>query len=477
MQKFNKKICYITSRFPPLQTETYTVREVQALEHMGMDVTIFSRENMTGRQDAYSSPNVSAPIINLPERSVIDDSTLLDAIDLHSPEKLLAVLQSDPKLKECAESLVSAFAQYHQLPSYKKARSQLTSNMAMPQSTLNQGQHVLMFLQGLCVAKYMEENHISVAYAQSFSRPAQIADYASLIAKKRIPWVTAGHNTDTVILNDDEIRYRFAHADGITAEAEVARNAFSRAGVDVSKVPVIFRGIDTDVFSPAAVKLPNKRLELVSVSRAIEKKGLAFLLQALALIPDEIPIHVTYIGDGPLFEELKVQAATLGVSSKISFIGHLSSQEKIVPYLQQADAFVSSCIGIDDGVAMDHADGPKKEATDGLPTVILEAASTGLPVITTNIGGAKEVIEEGYNGYVVEERNPQQLVNAICDLARNPDKRNQMSQNARGKVVENFDYRTSQQPLIKMFENITKYKSSRYHQRDPQEKAAWCIAT
>jgi glycosyltransferase involved in cell wall biosynthesis len=463
MKQFNKKIAYITSRFPPLNTETYHVLDVQAFENMGLDVTIFSRINMSGMEGTHDIRHVKSPVINLPERILEDnppyEHSLLNTLDdyANKPEKLVAELNKDEKLKQYVEQILEAVEYYHYLPSYQSAREQLEKNLAMPQSPINHGQHVMMFLQGLCLAHYMEKNNIPIAYAQSFSRTAQNAHYASLISQTSIYWITQGHNQDTLILNDEEIRYRFKYADAVTAESEVARKAFERAKVDISNVPIVYRGIDTIFFVPLRDSRESEKsngIEIITVARAAEKKGLNHLIEALKFISEDLSVHITHIGDGPLLESLKRQAIELGVDDRITFLGNVSSKSKILEHLQNSDIFISPNITSDNiNARLDNRYGIIQDATDGLQSAILEAAATGLPVIATNAGGNKDFVNQN-NGIIVRERNAQELADAIYDLAKNPEKRKILGKQARTDVLEKFDYKTSQELLVKIFEKL-----------------------
>lgn len=459
---FNKKIAYVTSRFPPFNTETYHVLDVQAFEEMGLDVTIFSRMNMSGKKDLHDISHIQSPIIHLPDRMLEDnplyDQDLLAALDDYAKQadKLPAVLHKDEKLRQYTERIMEAVKYCYDLSSYRSGRKQLAQNLARPQSPIHHGQHVMLFLQGLCLAYDIARKDISIVYAQSFARPAQNAHYASLLSQRPIYWITQGHNWDTLILNDEEIRYRFLFADAITAESAVARQAFGRAGVDLSNVPIIYRGIDTHFFAPPLVRATAKTnfIELISVARATEKKGLAYLIEALKLLPEDLYVHLTCIGDGPLLDNLKKQARDLGIDSTITFLGNISAKQTILEHLQQADIFISSSITLDSvTVQVDNRHGIIQDVTDGLQSALLEAAATGLSIITTNAGGNKDFVGQN-NGIVVTERDAQKIADAIYYLAKNPEKRKNLGRQARADAVEKFAYKTSREPLVKIFEEL-----------------------
>jgi len=133
-------------------------------------------------------------------------------------------------------------------------------------------------------------------------------------------------------------------------------------------------------------------LTLISTGRLIERKGYQYLIPALK----GLDVKLQLIGDGNLTKELKEIAKQNKVN--VEFIGKKSHKE-IISYLQRADIFILPSLN------------------EGMSNSILEAMATGLPIITTDTGGSKELIKD--NGFIVEKASSEELRKAIENYLKN----------------------------------------------------------
>ena len=183
---------------------------------------------------------------------------------------------------------------------------------------------------------------------------------------------------------------------------------------------------------------PNQPVTLISVGRAVNKKGYDILLNSLARLDDSLHWRLIHIGGGPLLNQLQDQADELGISSRIVWLG-AQNFETVIKNYQSADLFVLASRIDEDG------------DRDGLPNVIMEAMSQGLPCIATNISGIPEIISNRENGVMVEPENPEQLSNALSELIRSPDLRKRLGEAGYQTVSENFSLDKNIQQLINRF--------------------------
>jgi glycosyltransferase involved in cell wall biosynthesis len=155
---------------------------------------------------------------------------------------------------------------------------------------------------------------------------------------------------------------------------------------------------------------PQDPVRIVSVGRAVAKKGFGDLIQALAALPQDLHWRFAHVGGGELLNILKRQAEAAGIADKVAFLG-TKAQPDIVALLREADLFVL----------------PSKEAKsgdrDGLPNVIMEAASQGLAIVATDFAGIPEFIRSGQEGDLVPPGDWEALSNALNLLARDPGRR------------------------------------------------------
>jgi glycosyltransferase involved in cell wall biosynthesis len=152
-------------------------------------------------------------------------------------------------------------------------------------------------------------------------------------------------------------------------------------------ISVIPNGVDIDFFRPASEKISSASLRLVSVGRLIERKGYGYLVMALKGL---CGVELVLVGDGPLRSDLERMARDHGV--RVDLVGALEHNE-VVRHLQRADIFVLPSLN------------------EGMSNAVLEAMACGLPIIATDTGGSKELIDG--NGFIVEKANSNALREAI----------------------------------------------------------------
>lgn len=180
---------------------------------------------------------------------------------------------------------------------------------------------------------------------------------------------------------------------------------------------VIPNGVDTERFTPG-VKKDRDYIEILFVSRLIERKGLQYVIPELKSIQEgtDKKIKLVVVGDGPYRPELERIATERQVSDMISFEGQ-KSKDGIVPYYQNADIFIL----------------PSKK--EGMPNVVLEAMSCGLPIVMTPCQGAKELIDG--NGYVSEISG---FAAKVKELAKDDDLRDQMGKRSQELTEKQFGW-------------------------------------
>ncbi len=203
---------------------------------------------------------------------------------------------------------------------------------------------------------------------------------------------------------------------------------------DGQKVYYIPNGVDTRQFSPEKAD-PRIRGKygfegpfLLFVGRLTHKKGVDILLSAMPRIVAAFPkTCLLIVGTGVLESSLKGRTRELRLEGSIIFAGALPN-EKLPSFYATADVFIAPSVTTGDG------------DREGLPTVLLEAMASGVPVVASRIDGAEGVIDDGCNGMIVEQGNPEQLAETVISiLAR--DGKNAMGRCARASAVERFDWR------------------------------------
>lgn len=192
------------------------------------------------------------------------------------------------------------------------------------------------------------------------------------------------------------------------------------------EVHVIPNGVDVDLFARrdetriAEIKqrfsLSRFPFVLISVSRLVEKNGLADVIHALPQLPD---VGFLIVGEGPLRASLTTLASSLGVSDRVIFVGSVPL-EHVPPYLHTAHAFI------------------RLSKSEGLGTAFIEAMAAGLPVIATAVGGIPDVVLHGRTGLLVSASDPQTVRGAVQSLMDAPDFVRQLGSSAATHSAEHY---------------------------------------
>ena len=166
-------------------------------------------------------------------------------------------------------------------------------------------------------------------------------------------------------------------------------------------------------------------VSIISIGRAVEKKGYDILLKALARIAGDRRWTFDHIGGGEDLKMLKAKAKDLAIAGRITWHGAVN-RDHVIEALARADLFVLP------------ARIARSGDRDGLPNVIMEAQAMGLPVIGTTVSALPEIIVHGENGLLVEPEDPQALARAMTLLIDNRDLRLRLGRQAAQSVRKLF---------------------------------------
>jgi glycosyltransferase involved in cell wall biosynthesis len=203
--------------------------------------------------------------------------------------------------------------------------------------------------------------------------------------------------------------------------------AAAGAARDVDRVPesrleIIRNGIDLERYQPRAWCPGTPLRKAIHVARLDDSiKDQRTLLRALRLVVDRRPgFRLDIVGDGPDRAAVESLCDALNLRGNVTFLGRRDDVHALLP---QADLFVLSSV------------------TEGLPMTLLEAMASGLPIVSTDVGGISEVVARGATGLLVPSRSPARLADAILELAGDPGRAAQMGIAGRRRVEEEFDVR------------------------------------
>ncbi|PWU05625.1 MAG: hypothetical protein C5B47_08725 [Verrucomicrobia bacterium] len=266
------------------------------------------------------------------------------------------------------------------------------------------------------------------------------------VAARTAYWLkkTAGiRYSFTAHANDFWVNSDKKHLDDLIGEAEfvIMETDFSvnwlatRFPSYRDRIHRVYNGISLDRFvRKRAASHPPR---ILSIGRYIEKKGFFDLIKACAILKDEA-FECLIVGQGALENDLKKEVRAAGLEGKVLIVGPKTENE-IADLLSSASIFVLACKTASDG------------GMDNLPTVIVEAMTASVPVVSTHVAGIPEMVIHGETGYLVAEGDCNALASSLRTLLRNPQTAIKMGERGRIVAQSKFDISATVSSLRSLF--------------------------
>lgn len=387
----------------PRLSETFIAQEILELQRAGFDLEIISLRRPTDKAMHPVHREITAAVHYLPEY-------------LH--EEPMRVLK--------------AWWACRRLPGYRKAFSTFIRDLRRD-FTRNR---LRRFGQALVLA-HERTPSLAFLYAHFIHTPTSAARYGAMMSG--LGFAVSSHAKDIWTSPAWELSEKLGDCEWCVTCTSGGQTELASHAPDPERVHLVYHGIDLSRFprSPTGRKgarHPGSRLEILTVGRAVAKKGIDTLIEALALLPSGLDWRWTHIGGGPLKADLIKMVEARALSDRCRFLGALPQAEVLEAY-RGSDLFVLPSRVDDTG------------DRDGLPNVIVEAQSQALAVISTPVSGIPELIEDGRNGILVEPQRPQLLADAIERLALDAGLRNHLGQAGEAIVRSRFDHK---QAIVKL---------------------------
>lgn len=395
------KVAYLSPAMPAL-SETFVYEELLALARRGVTVVPFSV-----RKPAKPVPAQQA----LAERvtHLYDGGPLAVVLDglLRLPQfgfrvgKALMYLASD--IRECGPLRLSSWKLGYQF----LAGSKLAAFMGLRGCT-----------------------HLHVHFAHV---PTQIAMYASALSG--VPFTVMAHAND-IFEDGILLKRKAARSKRMLTISDFNRRYLEGLGIPAHQLAVVRCGVSFAAPSSAPKRLPGPTFKIASLGRMVEKKGFDVLIEAVALLRQRgMAVELSLAGDGPLLSNMKQLAIDRCGLTGVLFVGGLPHHE-VAAWMQQHDAFVLACKQDSQG------------DMDGIPVVLMEAMSQGVPVVSTRLSGIPELIQHGRTGLLAEPGNAVSLAEQIEALIQSVELRQRLTHNAQAYVSQEFGQATNIDRLI-----------------------------
>jgi len=225
----------------------------------------------------------------------------------------------------------------------------------------------------------------------------------------------------------------FTQADALHFVSEWLKTRAIELGADEAKCRVIYAGIDSDYFKPSRQKSSSAKISIVSTGRLVKLKGFDFAVRAIAALVNLYPeIEYRIIGSGEEFDDLKRLIQSLKLEKNVFLLGFKSKSE-VRDSLQQADIYLQPSL------------------TESLCAAVLEAASMGLPIIASRVGGIPEIVQDGVNGLLTLPADVESIIEGLKFLINNPIKASQFGTEARKTVLDKFSIEIQSQNLNNLY--------------------------
>lgn len=264
--------------------------------------------------------------------------------------------------------------------------------------------------------------HSHLFHANLMGRLARLAFPLPRVISTIHSLAESSRETSDTLWRDRLYRMTDPLADCTVAVCQAAADRHAKArAVSPKKLRVIPNGVDTNKFRPDESQRAVKRVEMgvteefvwLAAGRLMWKKDYPTLLRAAARQPG---CQLWIAGSGPLEAELRRMADVLGVYARF-----LGEREDLPDLMRAADGYVLSSV------------------VEGLPMVLLEAASSGVPLASTDVGGACEVVRESETGFLAPCGDDEALARAMAKVSgMAPEARRRMGMAARALAVERF---------------------------------------
>ncbi len=382
-------ILHLISTFPPL-TETFVLREIRRLRKTGLNVIIGQLRPLHRTSPAKGFEDLS-PLVNGAGWFSLEMLKSLAFFTLRKPRQLA----------ECLKIVLFSFGQpWH----FVRMLYVLLSSMRLGYSLRSVP---IEFVR----ADFLHTQALGARFLKSLlGVPYGITAYTVVVYYK-------------LAIIEEIIR----EAAFLVADTWQTKGFLLSMGVSPNKVHLIRNGVSPEEFPPRHGPAADGSPVILGVGSLISKKGFDVLLRACAILrAREIQFRCVIIGDGAEREKLHNLKTVLGLDGCVEMLGYCSLAELKDWYYRAAMLVMPSVVS------------PRGE-TDGLPTVIIEALASGLPVVGTETAAIPEIIQDGVNGFIVEPNAPEPLADRVQVLLERPDLREKFGCEGRRCVGQDFN--------------------------------------
>lgn len=397
----------------PRLSETFIAQEILALQERGLRQHIVSLRHPTDSKRHPLHEAITAPVTYLPE-----------------------YLYQEPN------RVLRAWRIVRRWPNYTRARKIWLADLKRDRTP----NRIRRWGQAMVLAAELPGG-VAHLHAHFLHTPASVTRYAAILCG--LPWSVSAHAKDIWTTSAWEKQEKLADcAWAVTCTGFGAQHLSAMAiavGAPGERVELLYHGLDLGRFPPPPPERPARDgrdpaspVQILSVGRAVPKKGYDDVLNALAALPSDLHWRFTHIGGGKLAKKLKGDAESLGLAGRIEWRGS-QAQDAVVQACREADLFVlASKIAVDGD-------------RDGLPNVLMEAQTQALPCLSTDVAGIPELIRDGENGVLVPPGDPAALSATLASLIQDSAWRQRLGLAGAQNLRRSFSFESGIDRLAQRF--------------------------
>ncbi|MBI4065115.1 glycosyltransferase [Candidatus Gottesmanbacteria bacterium] len=308
---------------------------------------------------------------------------------------------------------------------------------------------LFLFVRSALIGQRLVADNISLIYVHDGKRISKMGIFCSYISG--IPCGIIFH-TEYVFAHPEDLSLKIAHASFSIFQSRyskqyvIIRTKATKLNQQHAHV-ISSPGVNIDFFQPHRDKKPHQSIRILSVGRLEEMKGFDRLIHAVKILRNEHKdVICVIVGYGSQKTRLEQIVRTFHLEKHVLLVGPIGHTKKFLQLMNKADIFVLPS----------HID--SKKDRDMQPNAIKEAMSMKLIVITSALGGIREVIQDGYNGFLIQSATSKNIVRMIKHiLALSEKEKDLIRQRARETIVKKYNEDAIIRQLISIFHLYAKY--------------------
>lgn len=400
----SQRIAYIVSRFPKI-SETFILSEIDELEKLGLPIELFS---IVRERETVLHPQAQARLPRVHFASLWTARTLASNLDWlrRTPLRYLA-------------------AWWLALWGNRRSLSFLLRSVVIVPLAAH-------------FAREMERLGVTQVHGAWATHPA-LAAYV-VHALTGLPYSFTIHSHELYInrtMLDEKIR----RARFYTTISNYNRKMIARLYGDaaLAHLRIIHCGIRPNVFRPIARVRADEPFTIVCVASLEQHKGHVHLLEACAQLKQNgVNFRCRLVGDGPDRNALESLADRLDIAAQVEFLGRQPTN-RVVEILQHADVVTLQSVMLPNGMS------------EGIPVSLMEAMSTGVPVVASRLRGIPELVEDRKTGLLIPPADSPALAQALLTICRDQQFALHLARAGREKVLREFDLAHSAAQFYELF--------------------------